>query len=682
VTGELESFDAREADTADTQQGGRANGLTPSSCEALSQEALTAAREAYEAAQAQLLSSFESWRRAQPDCWRQYRENAEFWHAVREGRAGFGWGGLGLSGIGEGGGGRGEGIGLGAASEVSATNNQVVGVDEADLFKATPQYLYLATSNRLRVVSTQSHRIVGSVALPGEARSLLLEGRYAVVFSALGTATSSRCTYAYDCEAVGDGTSTTATVIDVADADAPRVVRRLDFSGSLLAGRKVGDVVHLVVGDDIAERPMNFHYEVLERLDTCGVREETARATLARLQQANRWELERISKVALPTLREGGKTVNLCERVYRDGKSDQRSYTTLASFSLVTPRAPVHTVTVRSRPGIVYASAENLYLAVHGAGLQPTLGRRDVQDATELHRFRLGKRAEEVTYAASARIRGHLLNQFAMDEWNGTLRVATTYGKVPQPDTSNEVWTLAPRGDHGLIPLARLSGIAPQEDLRAIRFDGDRGYLVTFKKTDPLFTLDLQDGRAPRVLGELKIPGFSTYLHRLDPTHLMSIGFDADDHGGFAYFNGLLLQLFDVTDPVNPRLVARETLGTRGSASEAATDHLAFNYLPQRGLLAIPATLCEGGGDGNYGSRLTFSGLVLFKVDPRSGFSKLGGIDHGGRGQSCQTWWSQSKSQVKRSVFIDDQVFSIALDRIRVQRLGSLDREPTTVLIR
>src|SRR5262249_1851621 len=146
-----------------------------------------------------------------------------------------------------------------------------------------------------------------------------------------------------------------------------------------------------------------------------------------------------------------------------------------------------------------------------------------------------------------------------------------------------------------LVRVGAVDHIAPTEDIRAVRFDDDRGYVVTFKKTDPLFVLDLSRPSAPAILGELKIPPFSTYLHPIHPKHLLSIGVDAQDHGSFAFFDGLPLQIFDVSKPTEPVLLHRETIGTRGSSSAAATDHLAFNYFGERNLLAIPATVCEGG---------------------------------------------------------------------------------------
>ena len=164
-------------------------------------------------------------------------------------------------------------------------------------------------------------------------------------------------------------------------------------------------------------------------------------------------------------------------------------------------------------------------------------------------------------------------------------------------------------------------------------------------------------------------------MHRIDPDHLLSIGFDANDHGDFAYFDGVILQLFDVKNPIEPRLLHKEKIGSRGSSSEAAVNHLAFNYFADAGLLAIPMTICDGGGDGTYGSLLAFSGLLVYDVDLEKGFTRLGGVDHGGVDHgtervSCSTWWSNARSTVKRSVFLDDLVYSVASDRVKVQRLG------------
>jgi uncharacterized secreted protein with C-terminal beta-propeller domain len=117
-----------------------------------------------------------------------------------------------------------------------------------------------------------------------------------------------------------------------------------------------------------------------------------------------------------------------------------------------------------------------------------------------------------------------------------------------------------------------------------------------------LFVIDVSEPRSPTIRGELKIPGFSTSMHMLDDDHILSMGYDADDQGSFAWFTGILLQIMDVSDPENPELTYREVIGARGSTSDTATNHLAFNFFAARDLLAVPMVICEGTeGGGNYG---------------------------------------------------------------------------------
>ncbi len=358
---------------------------------------------------------------------------------------------------------------------------------------------------------------------------------------------------------------------------------------------------------------------------------------------------------------------------------DGKAFTSVVSFDLRDDRTPATTAVVQSRPGVVFASEQGLYFSVThrratGSRWYPFAEGQD--ELSDVHKFHIGGKPGETRYVGSGVIPGHVLNQFAMDEWYELyLRVATTRGHVPDPSADSSVSVLAEASGGSLVRIGAVDHLAPGEDIRAIRFDEDRGYIVTFKKTDPLFVLDLHDPMTPAVLGELEIPGFSTYLHRIDPTHLLSIGFDANDHGDFAFFDGVILQIFDVTRPTEPVLLHREKIGTRGSSSEAATDHLAFNYFAERNLLAIPMTVCEGGGDGTYGDKLAFSGLLVYDVTATHGFRRLGGVDHGTKGASCTTWWAEATSHVKRSIFMDDLVFSIATDRMKVQRLDRLGQD-------
>jgi hypothetical protein len=297
-----------------------------------------------------------------------------------------------------------------------------------------------------------------------------------------------------------------------------------------------------------------------------------------------------------------------------------------------------------------------------------------VDEQSSIHKFAL--EGVDTRYLGSALIRGHVLNQFSMDEREAVLRVATSSGWVPDPAVSSNVITLAERNGQ-LSIVGQLNGLAPDEDIRSVRFDGARGFLVTFKKTDPLFVIDLSQPAAPKVLGELKIPGFSTYMHPLDADHVLAVALDADDQGSFAYFNGIQLQIFDVTQLGAPRLMHKTVIGTRGSTSDGLTNHLAFNYFASKGLLALPMTVCDGGGQGSFGDVLSFSGLMVFDVSLASGIVERGRMPFvspasAAQVSSCNAWWTQGGSEVKRSIFMDDYAIGISDTRYKVAPLTKL----------
>ncbi|MBS2019023.1 MAG: beta-propeller domain-containing protein [Deltaproteobacteria bacterium] len=561
-----------------------------------------------------------------------------------------------------------------AATKASGTNNQVASVDEADIVKTDGRYVYLAANGALRIAEAMNPKMISVTKLGGTARELFVEGDRAVVYTSNGGG-GAPCTYAYDCQFAGDGSTTKIVVLDIANREEPKVIREIELSGSLMAARRIGKAVHTVVADNDGQSAL---YETWPSdLDMCGTDEKIVRAKFAKLKAENERKL-RLRASAFPTLRENGSTTSMCNGLLRTAMHDGNAFTSVVSFDLDDVKRAPTTTTLQSRPGAVFASADALYLSVvhDRRGAQAAGGRwysfyPSVDEASEIHKFKIGSDARTTKYLGSGVVPGHVLNQFAMDEWYGYLRVATTRGRVPDPNVSSAVSVLTEGAGGNLVRVGAVENIAPGEDIRAVRFDDDRGYVVTFKKTDPLFVLDLFQPSKPRILGELKIPGFSTYMHRIDPNTLMSIGFDANDHGDFAFFDGVILQMFDVKNPTEPRLVHKEKIGSRGSSSQAATDHLAFNYFASEGLLAIPMTICEGGGDGSFGTTLAFSGLLVYDVDTEKGFTRLGGIDHGTQGVGCSTWWSNATSTVKRSIFLDDLVYSIASDRVKVQRMSS-----------
>jgi hypothetical protein len=671
--------------------------LVETSCKDLPQAAARVAKLRIQEMRKELEQSYETWRESQPQCWDMWGDQlsesgSNYGFGAGHGRlsgshatSGVRAGGGGLSGL--------SGTGRSAqpppaapreATSRSGTNNQVASVDEADFVKTDGRYLYLAMNGALRIVEALNPRAVSVTKLEGTVRDLFIEGDRAVVYTSHGSANGKRCTYGYDCEFTGDGSSTKILVFDVTNRTAPKLVREVALSGSLLTARRIGRTVHTVVSDGDGTPPLPSWPP---GMDTCGVTEARVRQRFAELRRDN--ERKILASVSFPVIRELGRERTLCDNLLRAPLADGDAFTTLVSFDLAHDRQPSATSTIQSRPGAVFASADALYLSVvhrrdangtRGPGRWYSFHARS-NEVSDVHKFAIGSEPGSTRYVGSGVVPGRVLNQFSMDEYYGYLRIATTRGRVPDPKVESAVSILRESATGALVRVGAVEHIAPGEDIRSVRFDEDRGYVVTFKKTDPLFVLELHDPAAPRILGELKIPGFSSYIHRLDATHLLSIGFDGDDRASFAYFDGVLLQIFDVANPADPKLVHREEIGTRGSSSEAATDHLAFNYFPEKGLLAIPATVCEGGGNGRFGSEMTFSGLLLYRVSTTDGFSRLGGVDHGKEGVHCHNWWSRATSLVKRSVFLDDLVVSIAERRLKAQKLGNLGTDVADVAL-
>ncbi len=219
-----------------------------------------------------------------------------------------------------------------------------------------------------------------------------------------------------------------------------------------------------------------------------------------------------------------------------------------------------------------------------------------------------------------------------------------------------------------------------------IKNDGSHIYIIA---DDQLVILqawpadELSDPENPEIVGELHIPGYSTYMHMMDQDHILSIGFDAEERGDFAYFQGVMLQIFDVTDMTEPTLMHRHVIGTRGTTSDATANHLAFNYFRPRDALAIPMGICEeSSGGGDYGDEMTFNGLMVFDITLDDGIGEHGRIAHAipeDVYEACDNWWTEPSSWVQRSVFMEDFVYSVAPNRIVVAHLDDLSTPVASV---
>lgn len=580
-------------------------------------------------------------------------------------------------------------------SSVSQTNNQVASVDEADIIKTDGQYIYLVQGSELRVVQAwpaQSAQLVSRYTFAGTPKKLFVQGDRALVYvsvprsnvassqAAWMSSSASDCTYGYDCDFSGDGTATQLVVLDISDRTAPTLVRQIDLPGSLIAARRIGDTAHTVVSIAELGIPQLETYSNYRCSALTGDALTAEIANIEAMRTRNDATIDASDFDVGVLARESGNPISRvdCSDFYKENVGTSTGITTVISFDMVHDGAPT-LANVVSRAGAVYASDSSLYISVrqipNGYAWYEGV---PSQESSTVHRFNIGTVPTTTGYVGSGIVPGHVLNQFSMDEYQGSLRIATSKGWVPDPSVESVLSVL--QNDRGSLDVVgQVVGIGPGEDIRSVRFLGGRGYIVTFKKTDPLFVLDLTNPTQPTLVGDLKIPGFSTYMHPLDATHLLALGYEADDQGTFAWFNGIQMQIFDVTQATNPTLLQKRVYGTRGSSSSALTDHLGFTYLPDRELLALPMNICDGGGNGAYGT-LSFSGVVALTVDSAKGFTELGRLEEPYStdytefqyGQPCADWWTDSNSVVQRTIVMDDYLYAVSDDRIRVQRISAL----------
>jgi uncharacterized secreted protein with C-terminal beta-propeller domain len=293
--------------------------------------------------------------------------------------------------------------------------------------------------------------------------------------------------------------------------------------------------------------------------------------------------------------------------------------------------------------GQVYASTSSLYVSAGhwGSWWDST----DAGSSTNIYKFDLQQ--VDAPLVAMGAVPGLALDQFSFDESDdGLLRVATTNGFGEA--AASGVFVLAASAGN-LQTIGSVTGLAKGERIFSVRFVGDRGYVSTFRQVDPLFVIDLANPRAPKVLGELKVPGFSSYMQPLDATHLLGIGRDVDPTTG--QVRGLQLSIFDVSNPAKPQRTSTYTFAGDGweSWSAALWDHHALSWFADQGILALPVQ--QGGWwDGS-------NGLVVFKVDTSSAdaFTNLGQITHNGT--------------VQRSLRIGEYLYSVSSGEVKVHQL-------------
>jgi uncharacterized secreted protein with C-terminal beta-propeller domain len=357
-----------------------------------------------------------------------------------------------------------------------------------------------------------------------------------------------------------------------------------------------------------------------------------------------------------------------------------QSFITVASISMEALQADINKEVIVGSGQNVYASQENLYVAQtsYPYRIMPFAESGSAEEKTSIQKFSLEN--GEIKHLGVMEAPGRVLNQFSMDEFKDHFRIATTKGHVMRGGggSANNVYIF----DSSLQMVGSIEDIAPGEKIYSARFIGDRAYLVTFKKVDPFFVIDLSEPENPRILGKLKIPGYSDYLHPYDENHIIGIGKETveAEEGNFAWYQGLKMAIFDVTDVSNPIELHKVVIGDRGTDSEVLRDHKAFLFDRERELLVIPIILAEITGDKETLPPQTrgdfvYQGAYVYRITLDSGFELRGRVTHYETDESFQKsgYYFRGSYSVIRSLYIGNILYTLSQGKIKLNSLDTLE---------
>ncbi len=548
--------------------------------------------------------------------------------------------------------------------DFSGTNTQEVGVDEADVVKTDGTIIVSAVGGRVRVVDVATGTVLSTVSVGGDqsASELLLDGSTLVVLS-----TQWNTFNGWYADTLGPAFPTSRTVVttvDLSDPAAPRTLGSARIEGSYRSARMIEGVVRLVLVSE--PTGLTFTYPKDGSLNAEDDALEANRAAVAD-SDIDDW----VPHVQFTDA--DGNTGDTQQLVGCDDISRPAAFSGLSTLSVLTLDLsqggiePSSTTGLVASGDLVYASTDRL---VVGTTAWPTeVWDRDsdamiapwgMATSTDLHSFDISS-AGDTTYQASGTVQGHLLNQFAIDEQDGVFRVATTRQDNGSGGASESSLVVLAERDGSLVTTGQVDGLGKGEQIQSVRYlSADLAAVVTFRQVDPLYLIDTSDPADPAVAGELKIPGYSAYLHPLDGDRLLGIGQDADVETGQT--RGLQASVFDISDPDNPRRTSQVIW--KDAHSGAEWDHRAFTYWPATGQLFLPAEMWSQTDSGN------FTGVLSAQVDgaevTKGAQRSLGDKD---------SW-----AYVQRTIVIGDDLWVLTeADLVRCD-LATLDTELTVSL--
>lgn len=582
--------------------------------------------------------------------------------------------------------------------DYSGTNNQEDGVDEPDIVKTDGNYIYSIANGNFYVSDVREFGQLakaGHLPIAGEADSLLLAKQDGETIAAIVFSKLNYCEQDGDlphCSKVkkytGYNINSKATIIKFTkheNENIPFVANEYFFEGRINTARMVDNVVQLVVYSRHDIIGMQKEPTVSKRISKADRHSSTYdRLFYDGVSKAVAKNDEIIDEIELadffPNSYYRGKDGKLSAIDYTEKQcknflipEDGVSYSvnTIYTIDLSAPDKVMAPLSIVSGESIVYSSKDKMVLAEPSQERWWYYEHGEEDESTNIHLFDI---AQGTKYLASARIAGTVHDQFGLSEADGVIRAVSTTDMFDIWMRNSNVYTLGYRDDKLQI-LGHIGGIAPGEDLYAARFTGNRGYLVTFRQTDPLWTVDLSNPENPKLVQGLKIPGASTYLHPLDGDSLMlTIGYGGTTEGLSGNYQ---VSLFDVSDLAATRMISSQLLGPKWSgdgwnmSSPAISNHHAFQYWGPMKMLAVPLSLTKTDEDYHYQQKELLS---LMRIESEGQLSTVGEVEAVDHDYTIDRhkYYNRGDWEILRSIFMGQYIYIIRGNGISCAKIDDL----------
>ena len=529
------------------------------------------------------------------------------------------------------------------ANDYSKTNTQVQGVDEADIVKTDGTYIYYLTNEKLTIINTENASQMKEMSTikfdetftPEE---IFLNNDKIIVIG-------KRYEYDKTERKIGidedylypnymDKTYTSAKLYNVKDKINPTLERTVEVEGDYLTARMIGSNVY------IASNKYMYYAYICNTYKSTELNEDDFKPHYLDTATSNET-----------------KNINF-DCIYYIPEFEDTNYLNIVAFN-ITNNQEANVESYLGAGEEIYASKENLYVTKTKYDYER---KNKTSITTEIYKFNLNN--ANCTFAKAGDVPGSVLNQFSMDECNGYFRIATTDSTSWNSESNtNNLYVL----NENLETIGKIEGLAKGERIYSVRFMGNRAYMVTFVETDPLFVIDLSNPTTPTVLGELKIPGYSKYLHPYDETHLIGIGEDTEvvnyGYGDRVVTNGMKMAMFDVTDPNNPQELYNVKIGEKGTYSELLYNHKALLFSKEKNIIAFPISITEN----DY--KVTFQGAIVYGVSLEKGFELKTKISNSATDYDRY----YSRNRVERIIYIKDTLFTLSNGLIKAVDLNTFE---------